>query len=127
MVGDQERVGAVDPGQNRRVADHRKHFAGHLDDDLVGVAVGHETGERAASRHPVAAGIVDDDKVDAAGLLTFGREPGSGATADDRLSAADHGAELLEYLVAGDAWHGVPSSLSFRAVARDRRRRWRRA
>src|SRR6266404_8221830 len=112
MVGDQERVGTVDSGQNRRVADHRKHFAGHLDVDLVGAAVGHEAGERAAPRHPVAAGIVDDDKVDAAGLLAFGGEAGSGAAADDRLSAADHGAELLEYLVAGDAWHGVPSSLS---------------
>ena len=49
-----------------------QHFAGHLHHDRVGVAVGHHAGKRAAAGHAVAAGIVDDDQVDAAGFLAFG-------------------------------------------------------
>ena len=64
-----------------------QHLAAHLDHDLVGVAVGQEAGERAAAGHAVAAGIVDHDQVDAAGLLAAGREAGAGAAADDRLAA----------------------------------------
>ena len=46
----------------------RQHLAGHVHDDRVGVAVRHQTGERAAAGHPEAAGVVDDDEVGAAGL-----------------------------------------------------------
>ena len=79
-----ERVGAVDAGEDRRVADHRQHLDGHLLHDRVGVAVGEQPGGRAAAGHAVAAGVVDDDEVDAAGLLALGREAGAGAAADDR-------------------------------------------
>ena len=82
-----ERIGAVDAREHRRVLDHRQHFGRHLHHDRVGVAVGHQPGERAAPGHAVAAGIVDDDQIDAAGLLAFRREARAGAAADDRLAA----------------------------------------
>ena len=82
-----ERIGAVDAGQHRRARGHRQHLARHFDDDLVGVAIGEQAGERAAAGHAVAAGIVDDDEVDAARLLAFGGKAGAGAAADDRLAA----------------------------------------
>ena len=62
---------------------HRQHLVRHLADDLVGVAVGEQAGERAAPGHAVAARVVDDDQVDAAGLLALGRQAGAGAAADD--------------------------------------------
>ena len=46
----------------------------HLHHDRVGVAVGHQAGQRAAAGHPVAAGVVDDDQVGAAGLGALGRQ-----------------------------------------------------
>ena len=81
-------IGAVDAGEHRRVLDHRQHLARHLLDDLVGVAVGEQARRRAAPGHAVAAGIVDDDQVDAAGLLALRREAGAGAAADDRDARA---------------------------------------
>ena len=81
-----ERVGAADAGQHRRVAHDRQHLAGHLHDDRVGVAVGHQPGERAAAGHPVAAGVVDDDQVGAAGLGALGRQARAGAGADDHAA-----------------------------------------
>ena len=63
-LGVHERVGAVDPGQHRGVAHHGEHLVGHLDDDVVGVAVGQQPGQRAVSGHPVATGVVDHDQVD---------------------------------------------------------------
>ena len=105
MVGDHERIGAVDAGEHRRLLHDRQHLARHLDDDVVGIAVGEQAGERAAARHAVAAGIVDDDEVDAARLLAFGGEAGAGAAADDRLAARDHGAEPGENVLACNARH----------------------
>ena len=93
-----ERVGAVDAGQDRHVLDDRQHLGGHLDDDRVGVAVGEQPGERAAAGHPVAAGVVDDDQVGAAGLGHLGRDAGAGAAADDRLAGVDLGAEAAQDL-----------------------------
>ena len=68
----------------------------HLDDDLVGVAVGEHAGERTAARHAVAARVVDDDQVDAARFLALGGQAGAGAAADDGLAARDHAAKLVE-------------------------------
>ena len=79
-----ERVGAADAGQHRRVAGDRQHLAGHVHHDRVGVAVGHQAGERAAARHPVAARVVDDDQVGAAVLGALGRQAGARAGADDQ-------------------------------------------
>ena len=88
----------------------------HLLDDLVGVAIGEQARRRAAPGHAVAAGIVDDDEVDAAGFLAFGREAGAGAAADDRLAACHHVAEFFEDFVArAMARHGEPSA---RAISR---------
>src|SRR6266850_3168894 len=39
-------------------------------------------------------------------LLALGGEPGPRAAADDRLAAPDHGPELLEAVLTGDAGHG---------------------
>jgi hypothetical protein len=99
-VHDHERVGAVDAGEHGRVPDHRQHLVGHLLHDLVGVAVREQPGERAATGHPVAAGVVDHDEVDATGLLAFGRKAGAGAAADDRLALPGHLLEPREQRLA---------------------------
>ena len=91
-----ERVGTVDAGEHRRPCDDREHFTGHLHDDGVGVAIGHHAGERAAPGHAIAAGIVDDDQVDAAGFLAFGGKASAGAAANDRFAFGGHGAKLLQ-------------------------------
>jgi hypothetical protein len=93
-----ERVGPVDAREHRRVPDDREHLVGHLHDDIVGVAVRQQTGQRAPTGHPVAAGVVDHDQVDAAGLLPLGRQPGAGAAADDRLPARRHVVEVGDQL-----------------------------
>ena len=66
----------------------RQHLARHVDDDGVGVAVGHQPGEAAAAGHAEAARVVDDDQVDAAALGELGRDAGPGAGADDRRRAS---------------------------------------
>ena len=35
-----EGIGAVDAGEDRRVLDDGQHLGGHVDDDLVGIAIG---------------------------------------------------------------------------------------
>ena len=57
---DDERVGAVDSGEHRRVFHDREHFVGHLLDDLVGVPVRKQTRRAPATCHAVAARVVDD-------------------------------------------------------------------
>src|SRR3981081_2901650 len=69
--------------------------------------------------HPVAAGIIKDDQVDAAGFLAFGGEPGSGAATDDRFAARDHGAEFLQKLGAFKSRHRSPCHPPARARASD--------
>ena len=76
-LGQVERIGAVDAGEHRRVLHDRQHLAGHVDDDLVGVAVRQQPGQRTAPGHAVATGVVDHDQVDPAGLLPLGRQPGA--------------------------------------------------
>ncbi len=83
----------------------RQHLARHVDDDRVGVAVGHQPRERAAARHAVAAGVVDDDQVDAAGLGALGREAGARACADHRPAARDRRLQPRERL---GALHAAP-------------------
>jgi hypothetical protein len=76
-----------------------EHLA-HLHDDRVRVAVGHQPGERAAAGHPEAPGVVDDDEVDAAGLLALGREARAGAGADDHAAGVQRRAQPRARLVA---------------------------
>ena len=117
-----ERVGAVDAGEHRRVPDHRQDLARHVLDDLVGVAVGEQAGRRAAPGHAIAAGIVDDDQVDAAGLLALGRQAGAGAAADDRHAALHHVAEPGEDVLARNHGHGgaiLPKNTSLFAAQHD--------
>jgi hypothetical protein len=87
------------------VLDYRQHLDRHLLDDLVGVAIGQQPGRRTPSRHAVASGIVDDDQVDATGLLGLGRQAGARAAADDRYAVGDHLAEFFQDLLARDGGH----------------------
>ena len=47
----------------------------HLEHNGVRVAVGHETRERAASRHPEPSAVVKDDEIGATSLDELGGEP----------------------------------------------------
>src|SRR5262245_1158041 len=116
-IEQQERVGAVDPGEDRRVRDNRQPFARHVEHDLVGVAVGEQPRERAAPRHAIAARIVDHDEVDAARLLALGGQPGAGAAADDRLAAAHHAVEPGQDVLAANSGHVVRISLNASTTA----------
>lgn len=69
-----EGVGAADAGDDGGVRDDGEDFGGHVHDYVVGVGEGHEPGERAASCHPEASAVVDDDQVAAAGFYRFGRQ-----------------------------------------------------
>ena len=116
-----ERVGAVDAGEHGRALDHGSTSARHLDHDLVGIAIGHQPGERAAAGHAVAAGVVDDDEIDAAGLLALGGEAGAGAAADDGLAPGDHGRERVEQGGSREARHGsAPAGCAAGAAVRAR-------
>ena len=88
LVADHEWIGCTDAGQNRRVRDGRQDFVGHLLDDRVGVAVGHQAGERAAPCHPEPAGVVDHDQIDSAGLLALGADARAGTAAEIGSPAA---------------------------------------
>ena len=68
---------AQTPARTGVLLHDRQHLGRHLDHDRVRVAIGHEAREAAAPGHPVAAGIVDDDEVDAPRLLALGRKPGA--------------------------------------------------
>src|SRR5262249_4232226 len=68
----------------------------HLFDDLVGVAVGHEASERAATGHAEAARIIDDDQVDLSGFFALGGKACASAAADDGEAAVNFGAQTLE-------------------------------
>ena len=93
LVHQAEGVGGADPGQNGGVPDHGQHFAGHFHHHAVGIAIGHQPGQRAAPGHTVPSGIVDHDQVNSAGLFAFGGQAGARAAADDRRAGIAHGAE----------------------------------
>lgn len=78
-----ERIGPAHTGQYRRGFDDRQHFARHVDDNRIGVAIGQQAGKRSAPGHAVAAGIVDDDEICAARLRALRRKPGACSGADD--------------------------------------------
>src|SRR5207302_7885998 len=105
QLHDAERVRAADARQDGGVLHDRQHVAGHLDDDLVGVAVGHHAAQAAAAGHAEAARVVDDDEVDAARLGALGADAGAGAAADDRPAGSDLSAQTLETLLAGEEAH----------------------
>ena len=83
QVADHERIGGADAGEHRSVAHRRQDLVGHLLDDRVGVAIRHQAGERAAPGHAEPARVVDDDQIDAAGLLALGADARAGAAADE--------------------------------------------
>ena len=103
-----ERVGAVDTGEHRRSRDDGEHFAGHLQHDRVGITIRHQAGERATAGHAVAAGVVDDDQVDAACLFTLGRQAGAGAAADNRFSSCGHVPKVFQKRRSFKPGHASP-------------------
>src|SRR5262249_58423145 len=102
--------GPADTSEDRCVAGDRQYLAGHVEDDLVGIPVGHHAAEAAAAGHAEAAGVVEDDQVDAARLGTLGAEAGTGAAADNGPPGGNLGAETLQTLLAGEQTHGSWSS-----------------
>lgn len=120
-----ERVGSADAGNDWSVFDDWQDFLGlknvsewldhfeviepyHVNDDIVSIAIGHESCQRAPSRHAKATAVVDDDEVTAAGLDEFGREANSSSGAYNGLALRDLFSELGEDLFAV-CWgrHGV--------------------
>ncbi len=96
VIPQHEGVGAIHAGEHGSVVHCSQYFAGHFQHDLVGVAVGHQAGERASSSHAVSSGIVDHDEVDAAGLFAFGRYAGAGPAPDNGLACGYFGAEAIK-------------------------------
>ena len=58
-----------------------------------------------AAGHPEAAGVVDDDQVDAARLGTFSTQSRARTAADDRLARRDLFPQLSQNLVASQLNH----------------------
>ncbi len=89
------------PARTGVLLDDRDDLVSHLLDDLVGVPVCEEARGAAASGHPVASRVVDDEQVDAASLFAHGRQARAGATSDDRLAPRDLRAEPFENACPG--------------------------
>ena len=85
------------PSQDRRVPYHGKYLGGHLHDDPVGVPVRHETGQRAATRHAISAGVVDDDEVRPTRLGALGGDARAGAASDDGPAGGHFRTHSLKY------------------------------
>ncbi len=94
-----KRVSAIDPGQHRGVFDHRQNLSGHFYHDGIGVAVGHQPGQRTPPGHAVAARVVDDDHIGPTGLGHLGRNTGAGATADDGLLGGHLGLQSFQHFL----------------------------
>src|SRR5205807_1608779 len=106
---DTERVCAAHAGQHRGVFDDGKHLAGHVHDDLVGIAIGHHAAEAAAPGHAEAARIVNDDQVNAAGLGALGADARARATTDNRFARRHLIPQSLQTLFAREETHGYLS------------------
>ena len=98
-----ERIRAADAGEDGRRPGDREHLARHLHHDRVRVAVGQQARERPPACHPVAARVVDDEEVGAAGLRALRRQPRAGAGADDRPPLLHLVTESRECFLAGHA------------------------
>ncbi len=86
QVHDAKRIGSTNASQHRNLANDGQYFARHLQDDGIGVAVGHEAGQGSSPGHTVAARIVNDDEVGACGFGALGGDSSSRAGAQDGCS-----------------------------------------
>ena len=84
-----KRIRPTDPGKHRRFADDGQDFLRHLHDDAVRIPVGHHPRKRPATRHPKPTRVVDDNEIDAAGLLTLGRQTRTRPAADNRCTGGN--------------------------------------
>ncbi len=64
--------------------DHRKDPMGQVNNNLVGIPVGHQTGQGAFAIHTEQTGIVNPDQINSALLGEFPGNAGAGAGDDDR-------------------------------------------
>src|SRR5579884_1674640 len=60
---DAKRIRAADASEHRRVAHNRQYLAGHVQDNLVGIAVRHHAAEAAAAGHAETTRVVNDDQI----------------------------------------------------------------
>ena len=122
-----ERVGAADAGQHGGVAGRPAAPRGPSRRRSRWRRRREEPGQRAAPRHPVATGVVDDDEVAAAGLGALGRQAGAGPGADDRRCRRRPVARSRSQRLLVASWSSVaaPSSSvrSCRRVGHRRRER----
>src|SRR5262249_10865096 len=112
QLHDAERIGPAHAGQNGGVLHERQHFAGHLDDDLVGIAVRHHARQRPTAGHAEPARVVDDDEVDSARFGTLGADAGSRAAADDRSAGRDLGPQSSQAGLAVEYAHATESGVA---------------
>ena len=89
LVANYKWIGPANAGQHWRVLHRGKHFVRHLLHDLVGVAEGHQAGERTAAGHAVAPGVVDHDEIDSARLFALRADARPRTAADDWQAGGD--------------------------------------
>ena len=104
-VHNTEGVGTADARKNGGVLDNGKDFCTHLNDYLVCVAVGKQTGKRTAAGHAVAAGVVDYEHIRTARLAALSGDTGTGADADKDLTVFDFFFEFCNDLASGLSVH----------------------
>ena len=78
-----EWIGSAYAGKYGDSSGNWQDLSRHLDDDLVGVTVRHEAGQRPVARHAEAARVVDHNQVRSARLGALGRDSRACARADD--------------------------------------------
>src|SRR5262249_37710407 len=74
--------------------------------DRVGIPKSQQPGRRPVTRHAVPTRVVDNDQIAPTPLDELGREPYTGARAQDRLSFRDVGVQAVQNLLTGVwVWH----------------------
>ncbi len=105
MIHDRKGIRAVHPRQHRRMPHDGQHLARHFLHNVIGIAIGQQPRQRAPPRHAVAPGIIDDDEVNPARLLAFGRKPRARPAADNGLALGNHAAEFFQQNLAFNPRH----------------------
>jgi len=105
MGADHKGIGTTNPGEDGSFVNGSEYLMGHFTHNLIGISVGHQTGQRAASSHPIAARIVDDDQIDSPGFFASSTDSGAGTAPKNWPAALDFGAEMVENVFTFWSWH----------------------